>query len=278
MSPTAHSGSIIGKVMTDSVLTEQQRHQYTQDGWLIVHDLLSKDECRSFNCHMMNIFEGRKHVAWYQSRAQNNTQADPFSRYRCPLNVHRDDPVQRSIIARPRIAAVLSELIGQPPFLIQSMYLCKPPGDLGVGMHQDSYTIRNEPDTLFACWMALDDTDNDNGGLRVVRATHRQPVLDVRIPADQAQHVRRTETIIIVERDGSRCTQQLTLGEVFDYAPDQEVALTVPAGSGVFFNGRVIHGSQRNNSSDRFRRAFACHYVSQDTHVFRQDLQQKEEA
>ncbi len=32
-----------------------------------------------------------------------------------------------------------------------------------------------------------------------------------------------------------------------------------------FFNGSLIHGSYRNKTTDRFRRAFICHYASEST-------------
>lgn len=33
-------------------------------------------------------------------------------------------------------------------------------------------------------------------------------------------------------------------------------------GDVLFFNGNLIHGSYRNKSKDRFRRAFICHYAN----------------
>ena len=37
--------------------------------------------------------------------------------------------------------------------------------------------------------------------------------------------------------------------------------INLEAGDVLFFNGSVIHGSYPNTSTDRFRRAFICHYV-----------------
>jgi ectoine hydroxylase-related dioxygenase (phytanoyl-CoA dioxygenase family) len=34
-------------------------------------------------------------------------------------------------------------------------------------------------------------------------------------------------------------------------------------GDVLFFNGNLIHGSYRNKTKDRFRRAFICHYANE---------------
>ncbi len=49
--------------------------------------------------------------------------------------------------------------------------------------------------------------------------------------------------------------------------------LTVPRGSGVFFTGMTVHGSYANTSAARDRLAFAVHYVSEGTWVYRCDVQ-----
>ncbi len=41
----------------------------------------------------------------------------------------------------------------------------------------------------------------------------------------------------------------------------REVGIDLDPGDVLFFAGATIHGSHRNTTSDRFRRAFICHYV-----------------
>jgi ectoine hydroxylase-related dioxygenase (phytanoyl-CoA dioxygenase family) len=49
------------------------------------------------------------------------------------------------------------------------MYLNKTQeNNLGIALHQDTHYIPNTPNTLLACWIALSDTDETNGGLFVV--------------------------------------------------------------------------------------------------------------
>src|SRR5688572_27696589 len=153
--------------------------QYEANGWLVIENLLSREERQALVDHMMDVFEGRLRVPWYTAPTAEQLASDPLARYRCPLNCHRSDPIQQMAATKPRIKAILSEIMPSAPRLMQTMFICKPPGDKGVCMHQDSYYIRNEPDTLHGCWIALDDADERNGGLRVVKASHRKPLLPV---------------------------------------------------------------------------------------------------
>ncbi|NYE03490.1 ectoine hydroxylase-related dioxygenase (phytanoyl-CoA dioxygenase family) [Bacillus niacini] len=43
------------------------------------------------------------------------------------------------------------------------------------------------------------------------------------------------------------------------------VPCNIKAGDVLFFNGSVIHGSYPNQTKERFRRAFICHYVAEST-------------
>src|SRR5687768_14485322 len=106
--------------------------QYEQNGWLIVEGLLSREECGAFIDHMMSVFEGRHQTSWYKTPTAELLTQDPWARYRCPLNCHRSDPIQRTIATKPCIRTVLSEIMQTAPMLMQSMFICKPPGDKGV--------------------------------------------------------------------------------------------------------------------------------------------------
>ena len=140
----------------------------------------------------------------------------------------------------PRIGAILRQLLGEEPIGTQSMFYFKPPGARGQDFHQDNFYLRVRPGTCIAAWMAVDPADQGNGGLRVVRGSHRLP------------------TICPSQADLSRSMAV----EHVDIPPGMEVVDPVLApGDVLFFNGQVIHGSEPNRSSDRFRRSFICHYM-----------------
>jgi ectoine hydroxylase-related dioxygenase (phytanoyl-CoA dioxygenase family) len=50
----------------------------------------------------------------------------------------------------------------------------------------------------------------------------------------------------------------------------------VAKGSAVFFTGLTVHGSYANHTPNRPRRAFATHYVGEETWLYRCDVQETE--
>ena len=118
----------------------------------------------------------------------------------------------------------------------------KPPHDgSGFRWHQDSpywaHACRHL-DQLPNVMLALDDADESNGCLRVVRGSHRHGLLPGR--AD----------------DG-------VLGPLFTdprhFDQQAQVAAAMPAGSLVFFSPHTVHGSEPNRS-ERMRRAMVLTY------------------
>ena len=159
-----------------------------------------------------------------------------------------------------------------------SRYLNKTPdvesSRLGIALHQDTHYIPNTPNTLLACWLALTDTDEANGGLFVVPGTHRGPLLSEGITVDDTNHGRWEMVHKMRDRDGTEWEQPFHSVDVTaaGFDASQAVALRVPAGSAVFFTGMTVHGSYKN-VSDTPRRAFATHYMDSRSWVSRCDLQ-----
>ena len=44
-----------------------------------------------------------------------------------------------------------------------------------------------------------------------------------------------------------------------------QVPVDLEPGDVLFFGGNVIHGSESNRTSDRFRRSFICHYIGESS-------------
>ncbi len=232
-----------------SILTPEQVAHFHAQGYVVVPDLLTAEETQAFVHH---------------------TPEGAFG-----LQGHRHDPQYRYLATHPKAAGGARQILQGRPRIVQTMYLDKPPrGGKGIALHQDSHYLPNEPNTLMACWLALSDTGPDNGGLCVVPGSHLQGLRSAHRTRNEADHVSWVNDHLMRDRDGREWTQTMYSFEIDDLDPAEIVRLTVPCGAGVFFSGMVIHGSFANESADRPRRAFAVHYVHEDTWLFRADVQE----
>ena len=156
---------------------------------------------------------------------------------------HLDLPVGRVALDHllsPELEPLLRALLGEEPLAAQTMFYFKPPGARGQELHQDNFYLRVSPGSCLAAWLAVDDVDEENGGMKVVPGTHRSEV---------------------------GCPEEADLTTSFsaDYVPvpagKQAVHVNMRAGDVLFFNGSLIHGSTPNRSATRFRRSLIAHYV-----------------
>ncbi|MCC7262652.1 MAG: phytanoyl-CoA dioxygenase family protein [Candidatus Latescibacteria bacterium] len=237
--------------MSGGPLCQTQVERFAQDGFLVVADLLSPDELAAFAAH------------------ERATAAAPRN-----LQHHRIDPQWAHLAKHPGIVPIVRQLLGGRPQIAQTMYLAKAPqGGTGIALHQDSMYIRNTPNTLMACWLALSDTDRANGGLCVVPGSNREGLHPAHKARDTRQHASWETDYEMRAPDGREWKERLVSFEISDLDPSRVEYLRVPAGSGVFFTGMTIHGSYANPSADRPRLAFATHYVREGTWIDRRDLQ-----
>jgi ectoine hydroxylase-related dioxygenase (phytanoyl-CoA dioxygenase family) len=234
--------------MPAALLSEAERAAFARDGYLIVHDLLSDRDIAAFLAAPAVPPHG--------------------------LRNHVDQPAWARLAAHPAVAGRIGELLGRPPRVVQTMFLDKPPaGGTGVAFHQDEHYLPVDEPTLTACWLALSDTDGGNGGLCVVPGSQRDGLLTAGENRDAAEHDRWETEHAYADRSGRRWTARLAAIALPDLPAERIVRLSVPRGAGVFFGGRLIHGSFANRSPDRPRRAFAIHYVAEGTWVSRCDVQ-----
>jgi ectoine hydroxylase-related dioxygenase (phytanoyl-CoA dioxygenase family) len=233
-----------------SAITREQIERFRTDGYLIVPDLLTDAQVSAFLA------------------AAAVPKSEPYG-----LHGHFKDPLYHALATHPNVIAMVSQLLGGRPRIVQTMFLNKPAqGGKGIALHQDCHYLPNEPNTLMACWLALTDTDAANGGLCVVPGSHTAGLRSARKNEDAQEHASWETRHLMRDRDG-REWQQTMVSFQIDVAADAILRLTVPCGAGVFFTGMTIHGSFANHSDARPRPAFATHYVREDTWLFRGDVQ-----
>ena len=225
----------IAKALEELLASQgQAKAIYESNGIIVVKHLLNRDE----------VDEIRDVFMEYE---KNNTSASAeklsYPRFD---NLHRQPDltagalVKRLLLDR-RFYGTVANLLGDA-YGAQSMFFMKPPGARGQAYHQDNFFLGASPDTCVAAWIAVDDCDDDNGGLRVLPGTHNRPVLCHQQSADM---------------DASYSEWQVSVdtGSV-------PIEAVMEAGDVLFFHGSIVHGS-KPNLSERYRRSLVFHYIPQ---------------
>lgn len=217
---------------------------FNQKGFYVERGLFTPAEVDAMTSHFMEL---RKEARPMDFAGVDSTSTDPLKRYPRMIHMHHWDQNSLDWALDARLGAVMSDLLGESPFMVQTMLYYKPAGARGQALHQDQFYLRAQPGTCCAAWIALDDCDTENGCMQVVPGTQDLPILCT-IKADTKESF--TDVTVPIPDGLSAEPVEMKRGDV------------------LFFNGSVIHGSFPNTSADRFRRSFICHYVTGDvSHV-----------
>ena len=154
----------------------------------------------------------------------------------------------RELVLDPRLRALLKMVIGLPMELAADQILMKPP-EIGSAKpyHQDNAYFRCDPgDHVVTAWIALDDVDEDNGCLRYIDGSHRQPIVAHEvIPGEPHNKVPPPD---LIERL---------------IAATRESTAPVGIGGVVLHHCHTLHTSHVNRSR-RWRRGYATHWAAAD--------------
>lgn len=223
-------------------LSEQQRRAFLEDGYLIVPNLWSPEEIETLSdtfheMHAKGSIQGCFQAAPIEEAKESGNILKAYPRMMHP---HRVNDVAMQGMLNPTVIGILEQLLGEDAIAAQSMFYWKPPGAKGQALHQDNFYLQVEPGTCIAAWTAVDAADEENGSLFVVPNTQKEAI--------QCPH--------LADPEASFTNDEVDVPEGLTPNP-----VIINAGDVLFFNGNVIHGSYSNQSQDRFRRAFICHYA-----------------
>jgi phytanoyl-CoA hydroxylase len=234
------------------VLTEEQKKFYREQGFLIVENLYTPEECDELNARAVDVVNGKVKLAAgsdvymepsaVEQGLTSKENPDPAYLFKIGHQMHVADPVFRYYAMHERTVDILNELVGPDVKCVQSMFIDKP-SNIGVGQpyHQDSHYLKTKPDTLIAAWVACDDVNVENGCLHVIPGSQHDPIHPHEVPIDPSQRKYFQEVHSARER--------------------KEVACSLAKGSAVFFPGTMLHRSGNNHTADRQRRAYVLHYA-----------------
>jgi phytanoyl-CoA hydroxylase len=221
---------------------------YDRLGYEIVPDALSTAMLAAARAETTAICRGlRGHVDGMVPATDQDDDAAVLRRYLCIHFPHKISSVMLDIGRLPRVLEVLTDVIGPNVKMMQSMLFIKSEGKPGQAWHQDEAHIPTRDRSLTAVWIALDDATVENGCLWVIPGSHLSGVLH---PVRQQNDPRFD------------CTQE---AYGFGYNEDDAVAVELPAGAAVVFDGYLLHRSLPNTGQHGMRRALVNHYMSAES-------------
>jgi ectoine hydroxylase-related dioxygenase (phytanoyl-CoA dioxygenase family) len=231
------------------LLNNEQIQFFVNQGYLILPDLVTPAELDELKRDTVTIARGKYNCENLKPLSESLSDQEILQNILCIHQPHYISPVMRRYVQHEKICGVLSQITAAHlPFwdgsvkCMQSMLFVKPPGFQGQAWHQDEVYIPTRDRSLIGAWTAIDDATIDNGCLWIVPGSHKTGYM-----YPQRNHENPDE---------------------FDFAPEsygfdesQQIPVEVKAGSVVFFNGYLLHRSQKNRSNV-YRRVLVNHYMN----------------
>ena len=267
------------KMSVDFVFEDKDFDQFQRDGYLVLKDFLTDEECddlrkrcheivenEDFSDHPRAIFTTQnKKEALLQANTDYFITSGDKIRYffeegaigedgqltvpkHLSLNkighaLHEFEPAFKRVATCDKVKTIAKRFDFKHPAIVQSMYIFKQPSIGGsVVSHQDSTFLTVTPNTLLGFWIALEDADMENSCLWFA-------------PGSQNIEVKR-HLVRTVNDSGSVGVKVEGTNE---FPSDSEfVPVPVKKGSLVLIHGTVVHKSEPN-TSDRSRHIFTFH-------------------
>ena len=148
-------------------------------------------------------------------------------------NWHKANRWVYDLCRTPEILDYVEDLLGPDFFQWGGQFFCKLPGITSeVPWHQDAQYWPLTPHETVTVWLALYDTDGDNGAMQVVAGSHAAGMFDHGT----------------VENDRVVLTQAIDENSL---SPDDIVTIDLKAGEMSLHDDRLVHGSGASTSGDR---------------------------
>ncbi len=230
-------------------LTDEQRQQYLDQGFVLVRGLLSACELEPYKTRAREFALGKippgadkmvvKDVRVAKGLVKPEDPEKGLWKY---LNPDKYDPLFAAYPSQPAIVDIVEDLIGPDIKAFLVMFIYKPPMlDSVHPYHQDAYYFMFEPhDYCVGTWLPLDPVDTTNGTIHVIPGSHKWGLLPHSEQGGKAK-------IFGVEGYDDRA---------------DELTFEVNPGDCLFFHSRLLHKTGSNLSSDRHRRVMTVHFAS----------------
>ena len=223
-------------------LTGAQIERYRHDGYLVFEGLIHGAKLRQYVALFDALLE--------QSKTREQDGAWAFERDATGA-LHPDrilhkiqgvcvvEPRVLDLAKEPAIVSRVASLLGPNLDIFGTKYFpMLPGGGTSTKWHQDNYYFSSESEQIVTCGIYLQDTDRENGCLKVVPRSHTRG----RFP---------------------HTPDPATYGSWVDVDESDAVHLEIPGGTVILFSANLLHGANPNVSA-RTRYSTAWHYLPGD--------------
>ena len=218
-------------------LGQEQLDFYRENGFVSGVRLLGDDQVDMLCSELERLLDPKHpgHGLFYEYHSNESIEPDNVLFH--ALGHWRIEPGFHDLLWNPAMLVPASQLVKGAVRFWHDQLFVKPARHGGVvAWHQDySYWTRTEPMAHLTCFIALDDSDEENGCLQYVPGSHRWPLLPVTGLADDMDAI---QTVLTPEQQ-----------DEFRVVPS-----ILKRGEASLHHPLTVHGS-RENRSPRPRRA-----------------------
>ena len=200
-----------------SYLSPNQLKQYKDEGFVSPINVFSKEKAK----------EIRDEIELIEKEIPE--ELEKSGRY----NAHLISPLLDEVTHDPKILDAVQSLIGEDILVCGTTLFIKNPNEKGfVSYHQDAKYIGLEPHNWVTAWVAITDSNEHNGCMRMWSGSHKDNLKEHDQKFNQGN--------------------LLTRGQTVQNVPKEKITpLVLTAGQMSLHHPTTVHGSDLNKSDDR---------------------------
>tara|TARA_B100000579_G_C22822538_1_gene851419 strand:+ start:304 stop:1131 length:828 start_codon:yes stop_codon:yes gene_type:complete len=198
-------------------LNSSQIKSYNDEGYVAPINVLSTDEAK----------EVRDEIEYLEKKWPNELEGLGRN------YVHLISPVFDKICHNSKILDAIESIIGKNILICGTTLFIKNPNEKGfVSFHQDAKYIGLEPYNWVTAWIAVTDSNENNGCMRMMPGSHKK---------DLKHHTQKFD-------DNNLLTRGQTIEDI---SISESEPVILKAGQMSLHHPKIIHGSGLNKSKDR---------------------------
>jgi len=200
-----------------SYLSPNQLKQYEDEGFVSPINIFSKDKAKEIRDEIELI------------EKEMPEELENSGRY----NAHLISPLLDEVTHNPKILDAVESLIGEDILVCGTTLFIKNPNEKGfVSYHQDAKYIGLEPHNWVTAWVAITDSNEHNGCMRMWSGSHKDHLKEHDQKFNQGNLLTRGQTVQNVPKE-------------------KTTPLVLTAGQMSLHHPTTVHGSDINKSDDR---------------------------